>query len=139
MDQAGQDKPARMAIVPDLLCCLEQVLKLREVGIRIAVVNERVEEFHRFPNAHAAAGEGEEIFLFGLNEVVGLMAMIEPVELADGWSGVGLVIPELFRLFFRIDGLKWFGVVAVGCGLGISSFEEVLPFLEVAQGSFGFR
>src|SRR5437899_2038033 len=57
VDQSGENEPARVAVVPDLLGGLEQMFELRKIGIGIAVVNECVEEFHRFPDAHSAAGE----------------------------------------------------------------------------------
>src|SRR4051794_34898951 len=45
MNQSGQDEPTRVAVMTDLFSGLEQVIKLREVGIGVAVVHEGIKKF----------------------------------------------------------------------------------------------
>src|SRR5690242_11005329 len=66
VNQAGEDKPARVAIAPYLLGGLEQVIELREIGVRIAVINQRVKIFERFPHAHLMPLERQEFLPLGL-------------------------------------------------------------------------
>ena len=56
VDQAGDDEPARLVRAADRLGRLQRVLDLREVGVRIAVVDERVQEVERLPDGHRACG-----------------------------------------------------------------------------------
>ena len=96
-----------MAIVPDLFGGLEQMLELGKIGIRVTVVHKGIKKFHRLPDAHLAARKGEEVLLLGLDEIVGLVEMIEAIKFANGGARIGFIISELLRLLVGINGLKW--------------------------------
>ena len=127
MDQAGQDEPARMTVAADLFGGLEEVIELGEIGVGIGVIDELVEEFERFPNAHLAAVEGEEVLALLLDEIAGLMAMIEPVKFADSGPGVSFVITELFLFLLGINGLE-------RRFLGVAFLEKIFPLFKVGEG-----
>ena len=38
------------------------MFQLRKIGVRVAVIDQRVQIFHRFPNAHLAAVQTENSF-----------------------------------------------------------------------------
>ena len=59
------------------------MLQLIQFDVRVGVVDERVEEVARLEDAHALPLEGEELAPLALDEVVGLMAMVLAVELAN--------------------------------------------------------
>src|SRR5204863_6264169 len=82
------------------------------------------------PHGHLAAFEREEFFAPGLDEVVGLVAVIKAIKLADRGPGIGLVIPKLFLLFFGVSRLE---ITGRG-GFGVTFLEEIFPFFEVVQG-----
>ena len=55
VNQARQHEPARMPVAANRFGRLQQVLDLRQAGVGIAVVDQRVEEFQSVPQAHLAA------------------------------------------------------------------------------------
>ncbi len=59
------------------------MLQLVELDVRVGIVDQRVEKVARLEDAHPPALEGEELGALALDEVVGLMAMVLAVELAD--------------------------------------------------------
>ena len=126
MDQAGEHEPVGMTVGADRLRGLQQVLELGEAEVGIGVVDQRVEERERVPHAHALALEPEELALLGQHEVVALMAVVEPVELADGVAR-GLVVVAV--VLARLGGG---GTLA---GRRIALEQEVLPLVEAAQRS----
>ena len=72
-----------MAVAADGLSGLQVVFDLGEVGVGIAVVYQRVEVLHRFPDTHLAAVQRSELAPLGESEIAGLVDVIEAVELAD--------------------------------------------------------
>ena len=108
-----------------LLGGLQQVFELRKVCVRIAVIDQRVEEFERFPHSHLAAIQGQELAALLLDEIEGLMAMIEAIKLADAGTRGFFVIAELL--------LRLFGIRPHQRRLGIAFLEEILPFLKIFQ------
>lgn len=132
MDQAGEDEPPWMAIVSDLFGGLQEVFQLGEIGIRIAIIDELVEIFHGFPDAHGSPIETEVFAFFLLDEFKSLEAMVEPVEFTDGRAGIRFVIAELFLFLVGISRLE-----SLCAGLGIAGFQEFFPLFEVGQGFGG--
>jgi len=108
MNQPGENEPARMAIAPDLFGGLEEMIELGKVRVGIAIVHQRIQIFQRFPDAHLASIQSEELLSLGLNEVVGLVLMIQPVKLPDGWARIDFVVPKFFLFLLGIGGLRWF-------------------------------
>src|SRR3954462_11332983 len=82
---------------------LQQVLQLIELDIRIRIVDERVQKFERFENAHLPVIERKELGALPLDEVERLLAMILPIEFADRVTGRLIVIAIIFpRLRARL-------------------------------------
>ena len=54
--EAGEDHPAGLSVPSDLLGGLEQVLQLGHVRVGITVVDQLVEVFGSFPDAHLKNG-----------------------------------------------------------------------------------
>ena len=117
VDQPGQDEPAGMAVGADRLGGLHQVLDLRQLGIGVAVVDQGVEELHRLPDPHHPMVLGQVLPLLRPDEVERLIAVIQPVELADGRADVRPVIAERRLL----------------AGLRIALPEERFPLVEIGQ------
>ena len=82
VDQAGQDQPARMTVGPDRLGGLHQVLDLRQIGVGVAVIDQRVEELHRLPDAHQPVILLKILPLLFQDEVERLTAVIQAIKLA---------------------------------------------------------
>ena len=52
VNQASQNEPARMPVSAYSLGSLQQMLNLCKVRVRVAVIDQRIEELHCLPNAH---------------------------------------------------------------------------------------
>lgn len=106
VDQARELHPARLAVTPDGLGGLEEVVDLREGSVRVRLVDERVEFLHGFPDGHVRAGLGV-VVLAGF-EVVGdcLLGVLFLVEVLDAVACV-FVLSEL-RLVFGLVELGFF-------------------------------
>src|SRR5438067_3622273 len=103
VDEAGQNKPARMPIPANGLGGLQQVFDLGEVRVRIAVVDERIKEFSSLPNGLRALVETEVLLLLRHHIVERLVLVVEPVELGDFRRGLLVILPEfLLALPFLI-------------------------------------
>ena len=129
MDKAGEDHPARLPIRAQVLGGLEQVFELREVGVRIGVVDKLVKVFGSLPDPHPPAVETEELLALRQGKFVGLKRVVQPVELAHGRPRVGLVIAK-FLLLSSPGRCQPTGVSGCRLGLGVSLFEEILDFVE---------
>ncbi len=106
-----------MPVAADGLGGLQQMLDLRKVGIGIAVVHQRVQILHGFPDTHAALVE-REIFAFFLpDEIAGLMGMVQAVELADHRRSLGCVLPELCFLTVGV----------------VPASDEIVPLIEAFE------
>lgn len=70
------------------------MLKLGDFRIGVAVVNELVQILDRFPDAHAAPVEQEELLLFRADEFERLAHVIEPVKLPDGRPSLRPIIAK---------------------------------------------
>ena len=112
MDEAGDDEPARLVGGADRLGRLHRVLDLREVDVRIAVVDERVEEVEGFPDGQRLAVERQVLALLLEHEGERLVRVVERVELLDPRPGMR-VVPEL------IDGLGQKRATGLACLHGI--------------------
>ena len=53
MDQAGHLHPVGLAVSSDRLGRLQQVLNLANRGVRVGLVDKRIEHLHRLPDRHA--------------------------------------------------------------------------------------
>src|SRR5438270_477137 len=95
-----------MAVTSDLLSSLEQVVQLRKVSIRIALIHQGVEVFQGFPHAHLPAVTRKELLPFRLREIKRLMPMIQPIKFADRRPRVRLIIPELLLFLGWINPVK---------------------------------
>ena len=71
--------------------------------------------------------QAKELLVLGPDEVVRLMAMVQPVKLTHGRPGVGLVIPEGLLRLVRISRLKRF------MRLRIDILQEILPLIQGGQ------
>ena len=140
MHEAREDHPARLPIAAQVLGRLQQVLQLRHVGVRIGVVDQLVEVLGRLPHAHRHPVQTEVFLPLGLAELVGLVGVVQPVELPHRGPGVGLVIAELGLLLLGgiAHGRLAIGRVGLACGraggLRIMLQDEVFPFPDVLQG-----
>src|SRR3954469_22253588 len=72
------------------------MLQLVELNIRIGVVDERVQEFERFKNAHLPVIEAQKFFALTLNEVKRLLSMILAIEFAHRVAGGLIVVTVAF-------------------------------------------
>jgi len=115
VEKADEDHPARVAIATDGFGCLEQVLDLGEVGVRVAVVDQGVEKLGGFPDGFLALLEREVLFLFAEDVVDGLVLVILAVELGYSGRGLGVVYAEFFLTL----------------ALFVASGEKAVPFFEV--------
>jgi hypothetical protein len=95
MDEAHQDHPASVSIFADRFGGLQKMFYLREIGIRIAVVDKRVEVFGGLPNAFLAARESEVLLLFAQDVIKGLPLVIDTVELGYRRIRVGIILAVL--------------------------------------------
>src|SRR5436190_502161 len=84
-----------MTVAADRFGGLQVVLDLREVCVRIAIIHERVEVFHRLPDAHLAAVQRPVFAAFGEREIPGLVGMVQAIELPDDRRRI-VVNPEVF-------------------------------------------
>ena len=64
------------------------MVNLRQGDIRVAVVHQGVQVVQRVPGCHALAAEGQELGLLALHEVVGLVQVVQAVELAHPVKGL---------------------------------------------------
>jgi len=70
------------------------VLDLGQLRVRIAVVDQRVEELHRLPDPHDPSGLRKEFGPLGAHEIDGLEPVVEPVELADARSSLRPIVAK---------------------------------------------
>ena len=129
VDEAGKDHPARLAVGPEMLGRLEEVFQLRKIGVGIGVVDQLVEVFGGLPDPHLAAVEAKVFRTLGEGEFVGLVGVVQPVELPNGRPGVGFVVAELPGLLFGIDADGRL-LLPGGHGLRVAFLVEVLHFVE---------
>ena len=94
VDEAGDDEPARLIGGANGLGRLHRVLDLGEIDVRIAVVNECIEEVERLPYGQRLALQPQVLALLLEDEGEGLVRMVERVELLDPRPGMR-VVPEL--------------------------------------------
>src|SRR5882762_596654 len=97
------------------------MLDLREVSIRIAVIDQSVQVFRRFPNALLAAHQAEVLLLFAQHKADCLLLVIRAVELRHTRVCLGVILAEVeFRLSFFV-----------------STLQEVLPLIQIGKGVSG--
>ena len=124
VDQARQLHPARLTVTTDGLGGLEQMLDLREGGVRVGLVDERVELLHRLPHRHLGVSLGA-IVVAGL-EIVGdrLLGVLLLVEVLDPIAGV-LELSELSLV-----------LVLIKLGLLVQAFlfQVVLEDVDIVDG-----
>jgi len=94
VDQAGEHEPAGMPVAADRLGRLQKVLDLGQLGVGVAVVDQRVEKLHRLPDAHDAPCLRQELGLLGAHELDGLEPVIEPIELAHARASLGPIVAK---------------------------------------------
>ena len=124
VDQPGEHEPIGVAGGADRFGRLQQMLQLRELDVRIGIIDQRVEIIERFEDAHLPAVELQELALLRLHEVVRLMAVILAIELADGLAGRIIVVAII--------------LAGLGLRLGIDGIgDEFFPGLASRSMSFG--
>ena len=95
------------------------MLNLRQVGVRIAVVHQRVQKLRRLPDALLAFVQAEVFLLLRHHIVERLVLMVQPVELRDTGSRLLVILAKLvLALAF---------LVAAG--------KKIVPFIHIFQGS----
>src|SRR3954447_10363281 len=72
------------------------MLNLREVGIRIAVVHQRIKKLHRFPDAHLAVVQTAVLLSLTQTELVSLVRVIQAGELTHDRRRGGIAFAEVF-------------------------------------------
>lgn len=102
-----------MAIGADRLGGLQQVFDLGEVGVRIGVVDEGVEELHRLPDTHLGSVQPTVVGPLGGGELVGLIDVVESVELPHRGAYLGGVVAE------GVPGVR-----------GVAGEQVVLPLVQ---------
>jgi hypothetical protein len=80
MNKSGQDKPVRVAISPYGFGSLQQVLGLVQVDIRIGIIHQGIEKFHRFPEFHPFFVKRLVLMFHFQHEIIRLIMMVQPVE-----------------------------------------------------------
>ncbi len=98
------------------------MLDLSQVGIRVAVIHQRVEIVRHVPDALFAASEAGILVLLARNEIECLVGMVLAIELRNRGIGILLVIAEFFFRF----------------ALAITGGDEIVPFVQVFHGR-GFQ
>ena len=101
MNQAGEDKPAWVAVASNGFGGLQQVVGLGEVGIGIAVVHQGVQILGGFPDAFLAALERKVLGAPGTDELDRLAGMILAIEVGHSGGGIGGVVAEFVFGFSR--------------------------------------
>ncbi len=96
---------------------------LGEVGVGIAVVDQRVQKFGCFPDGLLALLQAEVFLLFAEHVVDRLVLVVEPVELGDAGGGGRVVLPELL----------------LGFAFFVAAFKELVPLFKIVQGGIGLR
>ena len=117
VNESDENHPARVSVGANCLRGLQQMLDLRQVRIRIAVVHQRIQKLRRFPNRLLSLVEAEVLFLLRQHINDSLILMVQTVELGDSGVSLGVVLPEFF---FRLAFL-------------VPAFEKFIPLLEVAK------
>ena len=112
-----------MAVAAHGLGGLQQMLDLGEIGVGIAVVDQRVEKLGRLPDGLLAPGQAEVLLFLAQHVVDGLVLVVQAVELGDAGRGGRVVHAELF----------------LGPAFLVPAFEKLIPFFEIMQGFPGCR
>jgi hypothetical protein len=71
------------------------MLNLREIGIRITVIDERIQKLSRLPDTFLAFVQAKILLLFAYDIVERLELMIQSIELRDSGSGLLVVLTKL--------------------------------------------
>ena len=106
--------------MPDRLGRLHEVLNLRQVDIRIAIIDKGIEIFQSLPDRHPTFLQRKILGALLQDKIHRLMLMVEAVEFPDPgprFSFVGTKFPVALRV------------------LGIPSKKVVLPLIEVLKGT----
>ncbi len=119
VNEASEDEPILMSVGANRLRRLQQVLLLREVGVWIRIIDESVQIVHRFEHCHLALLKCQIFSLLLQNEVIRLIAMVQPIELAHALAAGIVVIAIVF--------------LSLCLRLRVAAFDEVLPLVEALQ------
>ena len=95
--------------------------RLSEVGVGVAVINERVQEFGCLPNCLVALLKGEVLLLFAEDVIDGLLFVILAIEFGYAGRDGGVVLTEFF----------------LALSLFIAACEETIPFFKVVKRMVG--
>jgi hypothetical protein len=88
---------------------LQQMLRLRQIGIGIAVVNQRIEIVRGFPDALPASIETEVLLFFAKNVCERLSLVVDAVELGNGWIRFRVILAKLrLRFSFLVTAFQKF-------------------------------
>src|SRR5215470_1046353 len=117
MYEARENEPARMPIAPDCLRGLQQMLYLRQVRVRIAIVDKRIQIIRRFPDALPPALETQVLGALFAHEIEGLKCVILAIEFRDSRIGLRLVIAKLILALPR----------------PVSGRDKIVPLLEIFE------
>src|ERR1044072_7096696 len=107
MNETGQHKPVGMTVCTNSFCCLQQVLRLVKINIRIGIVHQGIQEFHGVPYRHFLTVKLEELILLFLHKIVSLVFMVETVKLTYSVPARRLVVT---KLLFSFGGLSFFRI-----------------------------
>ena len=112
-----------MPILADGLGGLQQVLELRQLGVGIAVIHQGVQQLDGFPDPHALVVELQILFLLRLDELQGLVGVIEPIELFHSGASLGPIVAKGLAGALAPARIR-------GLSLGIPAGHELIPIIE---------
>lgn len=104
VDEARELHPARLAVAPDRLGALQQVLDLAQRRVRVALVDQRVELLHGLPDRHLLARPRRRVEAVARRQVVRhrLLLVLLAVEGLDALARL-VVLPELRLVLGRVE------------------------------------
>src|SRR5208282_981817 len=117
MDKTGENEPARLSVLPDCLRGLQEMFDLGEIGVRVAVVHQRIQVIGGSPDAFLTPFELAKLLFLPEGKSQRLVRMIQPVELHNTRVSLLIIIAELRRIF----------------SLPIPRRHEVIPLIDMFQ------
>src|ERR1700722_8612189 len=119
MNKSCQHEPARMSVFTNRLGGLQEMFDLRQVGIGVAVVHQRIQKLRSLPDALLTSIQSEVLLLLRHHIIKCLILVVEPIELSNSRIGLRVVLP---KLLFALPFL-------------VAPCQEIIPFFHVFQRS----
>src|SRR5437588_11994593 len=103
-----------MTVPPNSLRCLQQMLNLGEVCVRVTIIDERIQIVGRFPNAFLSPVELQIFSSLAEHEIHRLLSMVLPIKLGNTGIRISGVVTKLILRFT----------------LPVAYGDKVVPFVE---------